>query len=145
MTRHVRPARPVDLSVLPGMLNAARAELHPGNAHHPAHCLSTLRGLMDDARGFVGVADRDGAVVGLVVGHAGAALWHPGIVAHCALRWVTPAERGRWGALLIGAFEGWAASIGAGLCGVSQTGRIADRAYRRWGYAPAEHMYFKEV
>lgn len=145
MRRDVRLAGAGDLPALSEMLRAARAEMHPGNAHHPAHCIATLRRLIADPAGFVGVAVADGAPVGLVVAVASGALWHPGVMAQCVLRWVVSSERGRWAGRLERAFEEWAEAQGATVLGLSQTGRAAGRVYARQGYLPAEMMYFKEV
>ncbi|WP_306150649.1 GNAT family N-acetyltransferase [Roseovarius sp. MMSF_3281] len=145
MTGWLRPAGHDDISALADILRAARAELHPGQAHHAGQCAHTLRRLIGDRMGAVWVAEARGAAVGVMVAQAGAGLWCPGVQADCVLRWVDPAQRGHWARPMQRAFEAWAREIGADVLTVSQTGREAEQFYRAAGYAPAERIYLKGV
>jgi hypothetical protein len=57
--------------------------------------------------------------------------------------WIDPRHRGPWAARMLDRFEAWAAAIGAGITGLSDTGKSAAVLYHRRGYAPAERTYFR--
>ena len=140
----IRPAVPGDLEAGLEMLRCAHGALQPATRWHAGAAASTLQRLMADPAGYA-VVLQGASVVGISLGCVGPALWQPGVQASNLLRWVAPAQRGAWHGPLLRHFEDWARAQGASLIGVSQTGRIAARAYERQGYAPAEHMYFRNI
>jgi GNAT superfamily N-acetyltransferase len=135
---------------VPAMLEGVRAFAsiaYPGEPMRVDHVANVLRGVMENQDGLVALMETDeAAFAGMFV-----AIAHRGILTGArtmgeVLFYVDPQARGH-GKKLLNFAEEWARERGcerATLCHLETTPNL-ETAYRRWGYAPLERAYMKEL
>ena len=140
-----RAAGHADLPALVALVGDYAAEIRPGGqAPQPQAVARTLRLLIDAPRGAVWMAERDGRAVGILAATAQVSPWADVIVAEMLILFVRPeARRSRAAHGLLSGFERWAASIGAQVIGLTDTGNILGPAVSKRGYVLTETKYLK--
>ena len=111
---------------------------------HGATVAQTVRGLIASARGYAAVLDLDGPE-GLLLAHAAPSPWAPVLAAEELVWWIAPARRGRWAIRMLDDLEAWARSCGAGVLGLSSTGRDIGPLYARRGALCCETRWMMEL
>lgn len=104
-----------------------------------------------DLRGYLRVAEVDGAIVGFLAGMA--APFEPWSDDRCAsevLLYIAPAHRNAsLASVMVRAFVEWARQRGCSLVSVSAQDRLdgarVGKLYRRLGFAPQETNYIKRI
>lgn len=147
-TRHatIRYAGPSDVDGLITMARHFIASTEYG-AHIPddeAHCRQVIEQLL--SVGVVVVAERDGALIGMLGGMVYPHFVTARITATEAFWWVEPHMRGaRVAKDLLEAFAAWAIERGAAVIELGSRHEKLDRFYERLGYRAVERVFQKEV
>ena len=145
----IRPARPDEIDTI---IIMARDTFHDTLPVEKSEAVATaaLQGLMFSG-GYIGVVEKDGAIIGFLVGaEAVARPWSTDPCAVELLLVVAPEHRkGRAALLLMDDFEAWAK--GRGVTAITFTahhgleGERVGRLYERRGYKPVETIYIKRL
>lgn len=135
---HVRPGT---LSDATSLFELVRAFPTPTPPDADAFARA-LRAKLDDPSSYLGVAEREGTLVGYVAGYAHPTFYAGGNTAWVDELLVDDSFRGQGiGRALMDAFEAWAAGLGCTL--VSLATRGAGPFYQRLGYTSKAEYYKK--
>ncbi|HMF95098.1 MAG TPA: GNAT family N-acetyltransferase [Vicinamibacterales bacterium] len=146
MTR--RPATLEDLDAIVAMGERFRSSspiYATRLAANPDQMRALATRLITDPLGIILVAERDGALVGML-----AALIYPhflsGVRAAGELAWwVDPAARGTIGVRLLKDLERWARDLGAETLDMIAPSLRVERMYEHLGYEPIERTYQRRL
>ncbi|MFP4275520.1 MAG: hypothetical protein ACLFRU_10895 [Paracoccaceae bacterium] len=134
----IRQAVEADVPACVEMVSRFQAEVLPdAPSCHAGTVAQTVRGLMASARGHAALLDLDGPQ-GLLLAHAAPSPWAPVLAAEELVWWIAPDRRGRWALRMLDDLEAWARGIGAGVLGLSSTGRDLGPIYARRGAVQCE-------
>lgn len=142
----IRPAVAADKAALIGLARRFHAAA-PLLAAHPFSALAAAR----TAHAHIGqpgalllVLDLSG-IKGALVAHLQPLPFSDALVAHEVAFWIDHEARGRWGVMMIRAYEAWAKAKGAALVGLVSLDGRAGSMFQRMGFAPVETMMVKEI
>lgn len=134
----IRQAVEADVPACVEMVRALHAESLPDAPPcHAGTVAQTVRGLIASTRGHAALLDLDGPQ-GLMLAHASPSPWWPVLAAQELIWWIAPAHRGPWARRMLDDLEAWARGIGAGVLGLSSTGRDIGALYARRGAVRCE-------
>lgn len=141
----IRPAVLSEIPALWQLVQAYAEEINPaGQKPQERATKRTLMALIAHPTGVVLVRDQNGSVQGMLAGSIGTSPWAETRIADYLIFYLCPACRGGRAALsMLRAYEQWAASKGAEVVGVSDTGSQLGRLLKRQGYQPAEQKYLR--
>lgn len=144
----IRPATNADIPALRELLFFAwedQAKELPG--FNEDWVRNAVKRLMVSEEGFVQVAEKDGQLIGVLIGGMAITWWSPMAQAQTLMVYVHPEHRGRVGLQLIKAFMEWAKQQGA-LQTVLNLSASADversgRLFERLGFKPQGAIFVR--
>lgn len=141
----IRQATEADVPACVEMVARFQAEVLPdAPACHAGTVAQTLRGLIASPRGYAAVLELEGPR-GLLLAHAAPSPWAPVLAAEELVWWIAPERRGRWALRMLDDVEAWARDLGAGVLGLSSTGRDIGALYARRGALRCETRWMVEL
>lgn len=146
----IRPATPEDVPACARMLAdfeaaAGVAVDGPGEGPDPVTFAATVRRLAAHRLGLALVLDLGAGPVGMLLAHAGPSPFRAALWADEVVFWIDPPARGLWAGRFLGAYEAWAAALGARVTGLSALDARTGRLFERRGYRPAERKFLRVI
>lgn len=117
--------------------------------YNALHCSNVISACIQEIDAVCIVAEKDGEIIGCILGHAGSHTFNPVRIASEIMLWVEPDHRGvsRYAFNMLDAFEDWSKSRGCELSHMVGLGEnpAVGKVYERRGYYAAERHYVKRL